>query len=149
MEKLHNKNIRRFSLAALVCVGALALAGCDNTEGAGNKFVIRGTVTEVGEQSVKLNNISVKSAEGEAVGWFDDGKQHQVHDNYRDCGWSNSEHDVGNEFAVDGTSEDLGAVAVGENIELTGKIRDSYSRCGKYSEYELRPVYDSLQEIKA
>lgn len=144
MERLRSRR----SAALLLCIGALGLVGCGaNKAGTGNEFKIRAEVRSVGKHSVNVNVREVQEAEGEAVGWFTDDEPHRVHDNHETCDiLSDDLKMVGEQYDAHGNPESLKDVEAGEIVILTGKIRDSYTSCGKYSHYEGRPVYDILAE---
>jgi hypothetical protein len=146
--KIEALRLAPFAVAA--CAGALAMSGCgENLSGKGNEFVIEGEVVKAGHNSVRLGHITVIDAQGKAEGWFDDGKTHKIHDNYRTCNfWGNLDwHVVGDEAAIEGRAETLQDVKTGESVRLTGKIRDSYNDCGDDEETETRPVFDQLREV--
>ena len=129
-------------------MGALGLAGCANKEGTGNEFTIRGEVVSVGEHSVKVDVRTIDDTSGEAMDRFEIDETEQVHDNYRSCGFlSHPLNDVGQEYDSYGNEMTLQDVQPGDIVELRGKVRDSYSTCGKSQWYSARAVYDTLTEI--
>lgn len=140
------RTLKHLSVAALAVTGALAVSGCRNTEGKGNDFAVVGRVTSVGDQSVHVKVQKILLAKGKARGWFDDFDVHMVHDNYNECDFSNP-HEVGDEFDVNGQREELESVHPGELVRLDGKIRESAELCGKYPDFDFRPVFDRLTEL--
>lgn len=150
MEKLRTKEPKTnrkgcMAVCAAIGGGAILLAGCSNLSGEGNEFKVEGRVVSVGDRSVTVETVRVDEAHGDAKGWFDDGKKHQVHNNYKD-NWCDMKT-VGHEFTAAGVPESLDDLQTGELVELDGKIRDSYTYCGKYAHYQERPVFDKLTEI--
>jgi hypothetical protein len=147
--KIEALRLAPFAVAAVS--GALAVAGCGaETSGSGNDFKIEGDVVLAGHNSVSINHIEVLKAEGEAEGWFEDGKIHKVHDNYRKCdgSWGGLKiHVAGTETTIEGRAESMADVKPGDSVRLEGKIRDSFTFCGKTDEWESRPVFDRLHEL--
>ena len=145
MERL---NLRRLIPVAVLCAGALAVAGCgEDYDGNGNEFLIGAKIEHVGEHSVDVDHITVESAHGKATAWFEKSAEHQIHNNYRSCSWGLDMHTVGQVVDSEGQKIDLDEVHKGDTVEIQGKIRDSHSSCGKYSHYDDRPVFDKLTDL--
>jgi len=144
MEKISSR--RRAGGVVVAGLAAVSLTGCGpNYSGYGNSFVVRGVVTDPGQQSLKANIYEVKKEEGDARGWFDDEANHQIHDNCTcaDGGWIVDNKTVGRAVDLNGNEVPPFQVPIGACVEFTGKIRDD--KQGK-NNYE-RPVYDLAREI--
>jgi len=136
-----------YVVIALVLVGGLVglvfIANSQtNYTGAGNEFEITATITEVTDQSVLVNDITVVEGNGEAATWFNDkggwlGPSHwELHDNYTK-GWT--QHKVGHVYQQ-GSEIPLKSLSVGQTISATGKIRST--RHGKSS--QRRAIFDVI-----
>ena len=135
---------RGLAIGALAA-GALAMSSCADYEGSGNSFDIEARVTEVGDLSLQVDITDVLDAHGKAVGWFEDGKLHRVHNNYQTCNIALKHHYIGEVLDASGVKEDLSDVEVGDQVDIKGKIRDSNYHCQKNNKhYHPRPVFDEL-----
>lgn len=128
----------------MLAVSFVVLAACANTSGEGNEFVVTGTITALGDQSITIDDVTVREALGEATDWFIDGA-HQVHDNVRTCvALGDGRRTVGR-VVVDGQPSTLGGLKPGDVVEVTGTIRESALKCGQPARYALRPVFDVVE----
>lgn len=141
MERLRSRNVLRTSaLAVSMLFGA---AACANYSGNGNEFVVRGEITEVGEQSLAADIYEIEETHGEADGWFEDGTSHRIHDNC-DChgAWSGRKT-YGVVLDNAGEEIDISELQEGQCVEFTGKIRSNKE--GK--SHSDRPVFDTAQIV--
>lgn len=130
--------------AALVLgLGATVLTGCANYSGDGNEFVVRGTVTEAGNESLKARITQVSEANGDAAGWFGVGNEHRLHDNCDCHGTWHGRKQYGIVLNLSGLEIEPSEVDPGACMEFSGKIRSD--REGKT--YNERPVYDIAQQV--
>lgn len=138
-------------LLPLLLVVLLLCACGENYSGKGNDFTMQATIYRIGALSVTVQNITMESAEGKAIHWFDgngdDGKGHQIHNNYNTCDW-HSRHVIGHVFDRYGNEIQLRDLHVGERVTIEGKIRSNASSCGKTSSFNSRPVFDRLIVVK-
>ncbi len=128
----------------MLALSSVVLASCANTSGKGNEFVVTGTITTLGDQSITIDDVIVGEAFGEATDWFIDGA-HQVHDNYRTCETLGYGRKTVGRVVVDGQSAGLDSLSPGDVVEVTGTIRESALQCGQRTRYEFRPVFDVVE----
>lgn len=132
------------SLAAIATLSACT----DSTDygGEGDGFTLRGPIVAVGERSIKISPQVIVDANGDATGWFAEGKVTQVHNNYEDDGCDI--HEVGN-VILDraGHTEELDDLKKGEWVEVDGRIRDSKTSCSDSPFWDQRPVFDEVREL--
>ncbi len=145
MEKINNLVRSRSVQAALAGALALTLLGCGNTSasGEGDEFVVQGRVTDPGEKSLKATIYEIDETHDAAEGWFEIGKEHQIHDNC-DCDgtWSKRKQ-YGTAYDMNGKVIEPSNVAVGACVVFSGSIRKDQE--GKYT--DDRPVYVTAQVI--
>lgn len=145
MEKFNSLVRSRGVQAALAGALALTLLGCGNTSasGEGDEFVVQGRVTDPGEKSLKAAIYEIGETHDAADGWFEIGKEHQIHDNC-DCDgfWMNRKQ-FGEVIDANGKSITPSDVAVGSCVVFSGSIRKNQE--GKYT--DDRPVYVTAQVI--
>jgi hypothetical protein len=140
-------------LLGLVAVGVVglivwlvAITPGPNYAGTGNRFDITATVTDITDESVLIDNVSVQYAEGEATDWFTtgggwfDSNHLELHDHYYTDEWTNSKHHTGTLFDQ-GTPITLKDLHRGDVIHATGRIRASHS--GKSN--PDRAVFDLIE----
>ena len=133
------------ALAALVL-----LAGCAvNYAGEGNYFDITANVTAAGPQSVKIDQITVGVALGQAKGWFEsdnsgfwntDDDHHEIHNNYKSDGWTTDYTYVGTAYDSQSYEIALASVPINHRVRLVGKIRANK----KGKSHNFRAVFDQL-----
>jgi hypothetical protein len=151
MEKFHRfldqKN--KVIAATALGIGAFVMSGCgaleQNYSGEGNEFTIRGPILDVGDNSVKIMPLEILEVNGKSESWFETDDETRVHDNYKNSGCDQKE--VGVIYDQFGTGENLDDLQAGEWVEITGKIRESKSSCGKTQAWNWRPVFDVVREI--
>lgn len=123
-------------------------------DGSGDEFAVTGQITDVGERSIKIDTAQVDRADGDAEGWFNQGNETQIHDNFE--GDECELEQVGAEYDITGAEVELGNLSVGQWVSVEGNIRDS-AECGVViqgnaqiygaADWEGRAVYTSVQVV--
>lgn len=142
MEKVSQRRLFK-GAAILGLVAGLSACG-PNYSGEGNDFKVKGIVLDAGQRSLTVDVYKIEQENGDAHGWFEDGRIHQIHDNCN-CsgGFWNDNKKVGEVYDFNGRVVQPSEVAVNTCVEFTGKIR-AHHRGKAHPE---RPVYEVAQEI--
>ncbi len=131
--------MKKLLFIVIVCALVLAACGAPTHSGNGHEFVIKGRITDVGSQSIRIDLLEQIEAHGYAVDCMDDsGGSHKVHDNCDCHGLWSGRKKYGHVYDYQGNEISLDQVTISDCVIMTGAIRKDQD--GKYS--HNRPVYE-------